>query len=435
MKIFSLIIVLFLSAFVFAQEGKHVGAIRSINVSPEADRFSIIIKGEGKLDPNTVVTDNPPRISLDFKNVKNFQYPAVIEAEENSYVYRVRTSLYAKGRDTISRITVELKNPLDYSVSKNKDSIVLALEAAKPSDKVEKSSAKSTSKPTVPALNKKTAPDPNKQTVPSPNNPTTKAAVPFTPPAPPSGDIVIGSEDLLEVSVFELPQFNTTARVQGDGTITMPLVGSVEVRGLKKQEVEAKIASALQAKYVNNANVAVNVKEYKSRQVSVLGEVKSPGAYYIMSQRTLLQLLSEAGGLSPSAGNRCFIFRSGQPKIEINLRDLMVNGNPELNIVIYPGDVVNIPPDVKIVIYVMGAVRNPGPVQLSNAMPITLLAAIAAAGGPTEAAKQSGIKIRRKGAVSEEDTIKANLKDILKGKIADIPLYEGDVVTVPESFF
>jgi polysaccharide export outer membrane protein len=112
----------------------------------------------------------------------------------------------------------------------------------------------------------------------------------------------------------------------------MPLVGSVTVRGLKKKDVELKIAEALQAKYVNNPNVSVNVKEYKSRQISLLGMVKSPGPYYIMSQRTLLQLLSEAGGLAAGAGNKAYVFRPGSPKIEINLYELMNNGNPELNI-------------------------------------------------------------------------------------------------------
>ena len=113
----------------------------------------------------------------------------------------------------------------------------------------------------------------------------------------------------------------------------------------------------------------------------------------------------------------------------------MVNGNPVLNIPIYPGDVVNVPPDSKIVIYVLGAVRQPGAVQLSSTMPTTLLAAIAAAGGPTEAAKQSDIKIKRRHSAGQENLIKVNLKDILRGEAEDIPLFEGDIITVPESFF
>ena len=359
--------------------------------------------------------DNPPRIAIDCKNIKN-SVSNVIEAEENPYVARVRNSVYAKGRDTISRITVELKDKMDYTVYKTREGIVLTLSPLRG-----KNNAKTAKQP-----------PPQKQ-----NPPAQTQAQPIyiPPPAPIQQDIVIGAEDLIEVSVFELPQFNTTARVQGDGTITMPLVGSVEVRGLKKKDVEAKIAAALQAKYVNNANVSVNVKEYKSRQVSLLGEVKSPGAYYIMSQRTLLQLLSEAGGLTSAAGGKCFVFRPGSPKIDIDLRELMVNGNLAMNILIYPGDVVNVPADAKITVYVLGAVRQPGAVQMSTSMPVTLLSAIANAGGPSESAKQSDIKIKRKNISGTENVIKANLKDILKGKVEDIPLFEGDIVTVPESFF
>src|SRR5262249_18142459 len=160
-------------------------------------------------------------------------------------------------------------------------------------------------------------------------------------------------------SVFDLPQFSTIARVGGDGTITMPLVGSVPVRGLTKKQVEQKIASALEAKYVNNANVSVNIKEYKSRQVSVLGSVKNPGPYYVISHRMLLQLIGEVGGLNRDVGPKCYIFREVFGKIEIDLHDLMVNGNQDLNVEIYPGDVVNFPPISKITIYVLGAVRAP----------------------------------------------------------------------------
>ena len=113
----------------------------------------------------------------------------------------------------------------------------------------------------------------------------------------------------------------------------------------------------------------------------------------------------------------------------------MNNGNPEMNISIYPGDVVSIPGEQKITIYVFGAVKTPGAVQLDSSRPTTLMSAIAQAGGPTPSAKESDIKIKRKSATGPESVIKANLKDILKGKVPDVPIFEGDVITVPESFF
>ncbi len=248
-------------------------------------------------------------------------------------------------------------------------------------------------------------------------------------------DIHIGSEDLLEITVFELPQFNVTSRVSGDGTVTMPLVGSVEVGGLTKKEAEKKVAAALETKYVNNASVSINIKEYKSKQVSILGAVKNPGAYYILSNRTLLQLLSDAGGLAPQAGKICFVFRSGAPKIEIDLDKLMNSGNEEFNIQVRPGDVINVPLETKVIVYVLGAVRSPGAIEMTTTLPVTLLAAIARAGGLTDEASKSNIQIRRKDDQGANSVIKVNLKDILKGKTADIPLYPGDTINISESFF
>jgi polysaccharide biosynthesis/export protein len=425
MKKFTFLTILFLSTSLFAQQ---VGTIKKITMKQDANRFNVFISGDGKLECNTLVMDNPPRIALDFPNIKNALYPNVLQPESNPFVDRIHTSLYAKGRDTISRITVDLKAKSDYSVYKTKEGLVLSLTIANKTTNTTKPGATTAAaKPGTTTPSTKT---------PTTSTTTMKPPVFVPPPAPENiQDIVIGNEDLIEVTVFELPQFNTTARVQGDGTITMPLVGSIEVRGLKKKDVEAKIAQALAAKYVNNPNVSVNVKEYKSRQVTILGMVKSPGPYYVMSQRTLLQLLSEAGGLAPGAGNKGYVFRQGSPKIEINLFELINNGNPDYNIPIYPGDVINIPGDQKITVYVFGAVKNPGAVQISISMPTTLLAVIAQAGGFTDQAKQSDVKIKRKTAAGTETLIKANMKDILKGKTPDVQIFEGDVITVSESFF
>jgi polysaccharide export outer membrane protein len=248
-------------------------------------------------------------------------------------------------------------------------------------------------------------------------------------------DNYIGPEDLLEITVFELPQFNVTSRVSGDGTVTMPLIGSVEVKGLSKKDAEKKIAAALETKYVNNASVSINIKEYKSKQVSILGAVKNPGAYYILSDRTVLQLLSDAGGLVPQAGKKCFVFRSGASKIEIDLDELMNSGNEKLNISVKPGDVINVPLETTVIVYVLGAVRSPGAIEMTTSLPVTLVAAIAKAGGLTEEANKSNIQIRRKDDKGADTVIKVNFKDILKGKTADVVLHPGDAINVPETFF
>jgi len=388
---------------------RSLGTIKKISLDSGEGMFIVSVQGDGKLECNTVFMENPPRIALDFPNVKNKLFPNTLKSKENPYIFRVRTSQYAKGKEMVSRLTVDLKSPLDYAVNQTKEGVVLQLTAKK-----------------AQAGQLKSAPPPTTTPVPAP---------PVLPRPVPSPEIVIGYEDLLAVNVFELPQFSSETRVAGDGTIAIPLVGNVEVRGLTKKEAEQKIAAALQAKFVNNANVSVTIKEYKSRQVSVLGAVKSPGPHYILSQITLLQLLSEVGGLDPAAGRICFIIRSGLPKIEIDLYDLMYNGNQALNVQIYPGDTLNIPLDKKIVIYVFGSVKSPGALEFGSIEPVTLVSVIARAGGPTADASETKILIKRKDETGTEVIIKANLKDIIKGKKPDIPLFGGDVVSVPQSFF
>jgi len=389
-----------------------VGTIKKISFDTNEGVYIVSVKGDGKLECNTIFMENPPRIALDFPNVKNKLFPNTLEAKENAFVFRVRTSQYAKGKGMVSRLTVDLKSPFDYAVNQTNDGVLLQLRPEQ-------------TKPTPPKAAPPSATSPVPASVP--------AMVP--PPAAPAPEIVIGYEDLLTISVFDLPQFSGECRVAGDGTITIPLIGNIEVRGLSKKEAEQKIVNALQAKFVNNANVSVTIKEYKSRQVSVLGAVKSPGPHYILSQITLLQLLSAVGGLDPGAGRMCFIIRPGSPKIEIDLYDLMNNGNQALNIQVYPGDTINIPLDKKTVIYVFGSVKSPGALEFSSFETVTLVSLIARAGGATPEASETKIQIKRKDETGAEIIIKANLKDIIKGKKPDIPLFSGDVVNVPQSFF
>lgn len=370
---------------------KQQSSLEKISTTEDKSGYSVLIQGKGKLEHNSSFGGTPPALTLDFPNTRN-KAKDKLSPKENKYVSLVKVQEYEKDGIKSTRLTVELKSTFDYKVNPSKDGLTLQFSIPAP-------------KPVV------------------------------APPRPENTDVLIGPEDLLEVSVFDLPQFSTTSRVAGDGTITMPLVGSIDVRGLSKKQVEQKIESALEAKYVNNANVSVNIKEYKSRQVSVLGAVKTPGPYYVISHRTLLQLLSETGGLTSDASEKCYIFREGANRIEIDLHDLMVNGNQNLNVEIYPGDVVNFPAVSKITVYVLGAVKSPGAIDMTSNMPVTLVAAIARAGGTTESANKTGIQVRRKDESGQEQIIKVNLKEVLSGKIPDVSLQAGDIINVPESFF
>jgi polysaccharide export outer membrane protein len=250
----------------------------------------------------------------------------------------------------------------------------------------------------------------------------------------------IGPKDLLEITVFELPELNQTVRVSEDGTITLPLLGPVKIDGLTKDELETKLASLLEETYLNKARVSVFIKEYQSKLVAVIGAVERPGMYELVGQRTLLQIVSEAGGFKENVSNEIFVLRDeGKGKtasISIDLDDLLLNGNQALNIPLQPNDVINVPVDKLISVYVFGAVRNPGKVEVKMSKKITLLQAVGNAGGLADGAKQSGIRLKRIDRQTGKETeMKVNLGDIIKGKKRDIELREGDVIIIPEGFW
>jgi len=249
----------------------------------------------------------------------------------------------------------------------------------------------------------------------------------------------IGPGDLLELKVFQVDELSQTVRVSEDGSITLPLLGRVVVEGLTQEGVVQKLTGLLQAKYIKNPQVTIFIKEYKNQQVAVIGAVENAGSYELVGRKNLLQIISMAGGFSETAGNEVFILREGPDgatsSVSIDLKDLLVNGNQALNIPIEPNDVINVPVDKEIRVFVMGRVTRPGAVKAKLSEGITLFQAIADAGGLAEGAKESAISITRKDKAGKEQKIRVNLKDIIRGKKKDIVLQEGDVVYVPESFW
>jgi polysaccharide export outer membrane protein len=247
-------------------------------------------------------------------------------------------------------------------------------------------------------------------------------------------DYKIGSKDLLEIKVFELPELNQTVRVSEDGSISLVLLGKVEVAGLTAQEMEKKLASILDRQFTKVAHVSVFIKEYQ--KVSVLGAVGRPGMFEIVGPTTLLQIIAQAGGLTGQAMNELYVYRRGKDgkktTLTVNLEDLIFNGNQAANIDLQPNDVVNVPIDQMLTVYVYGEVKNPGAIQFKQSKKITLLQAIAQAGGTTEWASKSSVMIKKKEkATGKEIKMTVNLKNMLNGRTPDIVLEEGDVVIVP----
>jgi polysaccharide export outer membrane protein len=248
----------------------------------------------------------------------------------------------------------------------------------------------------------------------------------------------IGPKDLIDIKVFEVPELNVERRVSEEGTINLPLIGDVPVQGLTDAELADRLKAMLEAKYVQRASVSVQIREFRSKPISVLGAVKQPGNLALSGRWTLLEALSAAGGLADDHGEKIYVLRRADDglsdQIAINVDDLMVRADPEANLPIFANDLINVPPRVEVTIFCLGQVARPGAVSFQSTERITLLTAIARAGGLTDRASRT-IQIKRRDRSGHDQELKVNYKRIVTGKDPDFPLQSGDVVIVKESFF
>lgn len=249
----------------------------------------------------------------------------------------------------------------------------------------------------------------------------------------------IGRQDLIEIRVFELDELDQTVRVSDDGTISVPLLGRLQVAGLTKGEFEDMLARLLEERFVRDPQVTVFVLEYESRKVAVSGAVKTPGTYEMLGPKTLLEMISLAGGLDKDYADEIIIFRQDSEgtthRVPIDLEELVYAANPALNVSLAPGDIVYVPTVEKIRIFVGGAVTNPNLYEIPRNEPVTVLKAITLAGGTTDRAAEKKVKIIRTDESGERVTFEVNLRKIKRGKAEDPILHKDDVVFVQEAFF
>lgn len=253
-----------------------------------------------------------------------------------------------------------------------------------------------------------------------------------------SGNAPVGPRDAVQVKVLEEPAVDAAhAVVADDGTITLNLLGKVEVAGLSAAEIEARLKSLLEAGLVRKATVSVQVVEYGNRPISVVGAVTRPGRLAATSNVTLIQAITQAGGLAAGYGPELYILRTADngltERLTVNLDELLVNANPDVNVPLAPNDVVNVPVETPIQIYMLGEVTNPGSVTFRRAQSPTLIQALAAAGGATDRAGKEVTITRRTGG--KETILKVRWKDIASGKKKDVALLDNDTIFFPESIF
>lgn len=267
------------------------------------------------------------------------------------------------------------------------------------------------------------------------------------------GEYRLGSGDLVNVDVFDVPQLTRDVRVSEAGYIALPLLPvRVLAKGLTSVQLEEKISELLQANgLVSHPQVTVTLKEQHSQPITVIGAVKTPQVIQTIRPMSLLEVLSACGGITDEAGSTLLITRNpnlntdktqaggsmddlAMPQtMTVSLWDLLNNAAPKNNIILNGGDIVTVPHAG--IVYVVGAVTHPGGFVLSNdADRMTALKALALAQGPVSTAKPNEAVILRRDSVTGKDQeIPVDLRKIMQHKGDDAKLEANDILFIPDS--
>lgn len=242
------------------------------------------------------------------------------------------------------------------------------------------------------------------------------------------GEYLLGEGDLLRISVFEAKELDTTVRVSSRGLITLPLIETVDIKGLTAIAAEEKIEVMYQERFIKNPHVSIFVEEHISQRVTLVGQFKNPGTYDYPTKQRLLDAIALGGGLSEKAGQIAQIRKSrqvqGQPDIfMVDLDQLIVKGNVQLNIEINGGDVIFIPEAG--VFFVDGAVKKPGAYAIKHRTVIQ--EALVEAGGLEAWAVKDQIKLVRIAENGERQIIDL---DLSQPGVKEMTINDRDILMV-----
>ncbi len=251
----------------------------------------------------------------------------------------------------------------------------------------------------------------------------------------------LGNNDLLGITVYDSPELTRTVRVDSSGEIRLPMLRRpIKAAGLYPADLEKSIANALiEEQVLVDPVVTVTVVEYRSLPISVVGAVRTPVTFQATGTVTLLEALSQAGGLTEGAGPEILVSQvpaAGQGDTPATVRRIPVHGlidavDPTLNLVLHGGEEVRVPEAGKF--YVLGNVHKPGAFAMTDGSESTVLKALAMAEGLDHFTGNTAYIYRSDGAGSGKHEIPIALKRIMDRKAPDVPLLENDILYVPEA--
>jgi polysaccharide export outer membrane protein len=276
------------------------------------------------------------------------------------------------------------------------------------------------------------------------------AADPAPPgPVPTSLDYEVGVGDVLAVMVYGRPDLSTGitsnsltataatatkgSRVDGSGDIHLPLAGTVHVAGLSVKAIADSVELSLR-RYVKEPSVVVEVAEYRSKPIYLMGQFRTPGVYYLDRPMTFLQGITLGNGFDPSANLRGVRILRDKKIAPVDVYSLMVEGGVEQNFWLRPGDTIFLPDNRTQNVFVFGAVNKPGPIPMAQGR-MNLLEAIATADPQSAGSKLEHVRIIRSLTTTTGELLVVDVASIRRGEAVSMQLAEGDVVYVPKNAF
>ena len=242
----------------------------------------------------------------------------------------------------------------------------------------------------------------------------------------------LGPGDQVALQVIGRPEVSGRHVVGPDGRITVPVAGAVKIAELSREEAAGAVRRSLDRYYVE-PSVILGVEQYTSHRITVLGRVQVPGQLAFDHAPTLLEALAKAGSLpvidKQATLTRCAIFRGRDRIIWVDIKRLLNGGETAYNIRLAKGDLIYIPDSSDTMVYVLGAVHRPGAYRLTPDM--SVMDALAQAGGPNEDGHEGAIGVYRPGRQLTERISLANL--YRADRRVNYSLEEGDVIYVPRT--
>lgn len=263
--------------------------------------------------------------------------------------------------------------------------------------------------------------------------PVASSNPPASPPPMPhvmaNPNVKLGLGDLIELSVFGVPELSVKTRISGSGDLYLPLIDYVHVAGLTTDEAQDMIQKRLEdGGFVRNPHVSIFVDESTSQAISIMGEVNRPGAYPAIGERRLFDIISTAGGLNDRAGRKVTIQRRDGEKVElvmsVNLAD-----DDKSNVEIFPGDIIFV--SRAGIVYIVGDVNHPTGFRIEDNS-LSVLKCLALAGGQTKTSALTKARILRETPNGIQE-IPVNLKKVLYAKAPDMAMVKGDILFIPGS--